>query len=266
MDATYTPDSFTAAYAAAVRQRLPGAEVRVESPLVVDIERAGQGVQRIRLDHPWQVVASGSGEPEAVLGAFVNATTAELTVPEGPALVAALRPVIKPIDYVRAVFEQLGAGQVPVYALVGELYIMLVADTDLNMAIVSNEQLTRAGLEPQGALHLAIQNLVNALPEIGVHGEGARMVVAGGNYEASLLLVSSIWQELAAPLSGALIAVPFARDLLVYADTGDAEAMRSLREMVVRAETEQTFGYAISTTPLRWTGGGWSVHTFEDDA
>lgn len=266
LNAPHTPDSFTAAYAAAVRQRLPEADVRVESPLVVDIERPGQQSQRIRLDHPWQVVAAGTGEAEMVLDAFVRATTAELDVPEGPALTAALRPIIKTLDYVRSVFEQMGEGAVPVFGLVGDLYILLVADTELNMAVVSNTQLATAGLEPQTALHLSIQNLVNALPEIGVHGEGARMVMAGGNYEASLLLISSVWQQLAEPLSGDLIVVPFARDLLVYADAGDAAGLRDLREMVARAETEQTYGYAISNAPLRWTGSGWVEHTFADDA
>lgn len=266
MDAPHTPDSFTAAYAAAVRQRLPDAEVRVDGTLVVDIQRPGQQAQRIRLDHPWQVVTAGTGDAEVVLDAFVRATTAELEIPTGPALTAALRPVIKSLDYVRSVFEQMGQGEVPVFGLVGELYILLVADTELNMAVVSNKQLATAGLEPQAALHLSIQNLVNTLPEIGVHGEGARMVMAGGNYEASLLLISSVWQQLAEPLGGDLIVVPFARDLLVYADAADAAALRDLREMVARAETEQTYGYAISNAPLRWTGSGWAEHTFADDA
>lgn len=266
MDAPHTPDSFTAAYAAAVRQRLPDADVRVDSALVVDITRPGQHSQRIRLDHPWQMVATGTADTDELLDAFVRATTVELEVLEGPALTAALRPIIKSLDYVRSVFEQMGQGAVPVFGLVGELYIMLVADTELNMAVVSNAQLATAGLEPQAALHLSIQNLVNALPEIGVHGEGARMITAGGNYEASLLLISSVWQQLAEPLTGDAIVVPFARDLLVYADSGDAGALRDLREMVARAETEQTYGYAISNAPLRWTGSGWVEHTFADDA
>ncbi|MCB9525689.1 MAG: hypothetical protein H6702_20290 [Myxococcales bacterium] len=258
-DPGYTPDSFTAAFAAKVRAAHPELKVEVNGPLHLTVEHPDGGQHALSLEHPWTDVRQGADAEEA-LERFLTTMVAAgpPKVPEGPALHAALRPVVKHIDYVRAVFEQVGQGEVPVFGFVGELYIMLVADLGQSMAVVSSSQLQKAAIAPKDALLVALQNLANDLNDVAIHGDRLRMFQAGGNYEASLLLLGSIWEQLAEKMQGAPIAVPLARDLLVFTDGGDPEAVAELRAFVERTR-EEGLSYAISEAVLAWNGGGWRL-------
>ena len=255
----HTPDSFTAAFAGKVRASQPDLQVEVTGPLHLTVQHPDGGQNALSLEHPWADVRRGADPDEALeqfLATMVSAGPPK--VPTGPELHAALRPVIKPIEYVRAVFDQVGAGKVPAFGFVGELYLMLVADLGQSMAVVTNAQLEEAVIEPQQALLVALQNLANSLGDVQLHGDRLRMFQAGGNYEASLLLLGSIWEQLAEKMQGAPVAVPLARDLLVFTDGGDPEAVAELRAFIARTR-EEGLSYAISEAILEWNGGGWRL-------
>lgn len=72
--------------------------------------------------------------------------------------------------------------------------------------------------------------------EVRVHRSGSIFgVIAGGNYEASLLLLDELWDSgLRQFVTGTYAAVVPARDILAFADASDSAALSQLREVVAR--------------------------------
>jgi hypothetical protein len=84
------------------------------------------------------------------------------------------------------------------------------------------------------------------------------MLLAGGNFEASLLLFDDLWGRLAADVPGDLVACAAARDMMLYTGSGISGGIEVLRRLASRILTEG--GYTLSGTLLRWTGLGWEPY------
>lgn len=103
-------------------------------------------------------------------------------------------------------------------------------------------------------LDLAQENLAAKFAAVTIEGKGPYFIVLDGDYDASVLLDTAFWNKQDEEL-GEIIAVPLARDLLVFAD-------RSVpgQEDVVRNFVEKWKGelpYPISERLLAWRQGKW---------
>ena len=78
----------------------------------------------------------------------------------------------------------------------------------------------------------AVANLWAAHDHIRVHGipgSGHLLLTCGGNYEASLLLVDELWEQLAPHLQGdPVVAVP-TRDVVALVGSEDLEPLAAIR-------------------------------------
>jgi hypothetical protein len=144
--------------------------------------------------------------------------------------------------------------------LVADLSIVYAFDHPHALEIMTEAERVTLGVPAADMRELSVRNLRRLVPEVGYHGDGTRyMLLAGGNFEASLLLLDEIWTRLAAEVTGDLIACVPARDLMLYTGTGVAGGIESLRRVATRVLTQGA--YAISGTLLRWTGDGWETYT-----
>lgn len=75
-------------------------------------------------------------------------------------------------------------------------------------------------------------------------GDGIYLISAGGDYEASLLLVSDLWDREQMPVEGDFIAAIPARDLLIVTGSENPEGIRRVREMA--SEGAAQFSYRLS--------------------
>ncbi len=137
----------------------------------------------------------------------------------GPSL--ALRPEDTPI------FRDLGNG----------LLVLYVVDAGHSFEFVQNRHLAAAGLDPESLHAAAMINLLAFSAErarIQAHGSIFGLFV-GGNFEASLLLVDSLWDESLAGYArnGFVVAVP-SRDVLAFADAASESGLAELRNVVSR--------------------------------
>ncbi len=80
---------------------------------------------------------------------------------------------------------------------------------------------------------LAIKNLRKTLPRIELHQAGpVGYLTAGGDYEASLLLLDDIWSDGQIKMNGeTIVAIP-GHDTLLVAGSGNPEDVPKFREMV----------------------------------
>lgn len=84
------------------------------------------------------------------------------------------------------------------------------------------------------------------------------MVTAGGNFEATLLLLESLWEQVQEQMPGEILAVVPARDLLFVSASGWEGALSFMQEMASRDLPEKR--YALTTCVFARRDGEWVPH------
>jgi uncharacterized protein YtpQ (UPF0354 family) len=114
---------------------------------------------------------------------------------------------------------------------VGDLVVVYAWDRDRSISYASKSQLEAAGLTMATAQPLALDNLRKRLPlQLSTRGDGKSFVfTAGGNIEASLILLPEIWASLASQLPGEIVACVVARDICIVTATAIPDGLKSLR-------------------------------------
>jgi hypothetical protein len=84
------------------------------------------------------------------------------------------------------------------------------------------------------------------------------MLTAGGNYEATLLLLPEVWESVASMVSGHIIVSVPARDLIYVTGDSTKENLGELRRVTSKA-LEQA-DKPLSRVFLQWNGQGWNKY------
>lgn len=182
-----------------------------------------------------------------------------------------LLPVLKGPDYVETAMRQLREAGAPAdqpapfwaQPLQTGLTVILVHDTPQMMRSVSEAELLADGLDTDMAHQRAMQDLARFCHErdlqVGSADGKLFQVQLDGNYEASTYFLSSIWDDIAEEFGAPPAALFAARNIVIYANSGDAEAMRLL-EIVAAPRAEQP-AYAIAPEQiLIWGDDGWTPY------
>ena len=165
-------------------------------------------------------------------------------------------PLIKDSEYLAALGDK---AVVISEHLAGDLFIVYAVDWPDHTASLSQSEFEKLGLSMSELRQLAVENLKGFLTGIECHGDGRSyfMATAGGNYEASILLLDSFWDQVREDVDGDLVATVPARDVLLFTGSGSAEGLREMRERTMKIVS--TGDHVISTTLLRRTNGIWVV-------
>jgi uncharacterized protein YtpQ (UPF0354 family) len=116
-----------------------------------------------------------------------------------------------------------------------ELVIIYAVDTPKNIKYLSPDDLLRLGIKKEELRGIAVSNLRKLLPDIKVHaGPHVSMITAGGDYEASLLLLEDTWIEKVKVDGDIVVALP-SRDLLFVTGSRDLIGLDKLREIANKA-------------------------------
>jgi uncharacterized protein YtpQ (UPF0354 family) len=143
--------------------------------------------------------------------------------------------------------------------LVAELIVMYALDYPDRFEFITRRHLQENGLNQEELHALALSNLPNRVPKIELHGEFPRyMITAGGNFEATLLLLDGLWDQLTEHLPGKPMAVVPARDLL-FVSGSDYEGASQFLADVASKELEEK-RYALSKCILVREGGKWHAY------
>lgn len=171
-------------------------------------------------------------------------------------------PLVKGIDQFSSeeAALQLSADDSPVMRpFTSDLVILYAIDRPSHFEFVAMREIKARQLSVEELHDLAVSNLPSRVSQVEVHdlGGGMHGLSAGGNLEASLLLVDSLWDQLAARLPGEPLAAVPARDLLFTIGSGQPDAMEliSSRARIALAEKR----YAISQSVLVRRVGRWQA-------
>ena len=251
-------DKFTMLYMDALRAAAPEVQVQVTGRMELSIEHDGNEVTAF-LDNAYARYSTAPDMLDQVIGDYVAATVEQVVAMPAETDVTRIVPVIKGATYleelnVDAIGDQTGLIAHEPYN--DHLIILYAEDTPRNIRYLGDEDLDDLGVDRAGLRQAAIANLDRLLPDVQAQGsDGTYMLIADGNYEASLLLFDDIWNgDLwstgSLPVTGeVVIAVP-ARDMLLVTGSRDAEGIATLRDIardIVASDpyslTDQLFVY-----------------------
>lgn len=138
------------------------------------------------------------------------------------------------------------------------LTVVYLVDEGDHFTYVQNRRLAEASLTPDELNAKALRNLAAfANQHVKVKPYGAmHVVLAGGNFEASTLLVEEFWSSWYGHLApnGFVVAFP-ARDLLAFGDLASPEAEAELRALCER--TKGQVDYPLSCELFRRVSNAW---------
>jgi uncharacterized protein YtpQ (UPF0354 family) len=134
-----------------------------------------------------------------------------------------------------------------------KLIILYGEDNENGIAYFTKERLREAGLNKDSLFPIALENLNKVLPEIERKGEdGLYIITAGGNYEASLILLTGIWTKKKMPVDGQIIIAIPTRDLLFVTGSNNTEGIKKIKAMA--QEAWESGPYQLIPDLFRWNG------------
>jgi uncharacterized protein YtpQ (UPF0354 family) len=144
--------------------------------------------------------------------------------------------------------------------LVADLLIFYAFDVGGHYEIVSYGDLERLGVTTDELHNRALLNLRGLKLDVRAHkGDRIIMLAAGGNYEATLILLPEIWDSVSQMVSGSIVAAVPARDVLYFTGDADRENLADMRRWTSKA-LEQV-DKPLSRVFIRWTGTHWVEYT-----
>lgn len=250
---------FTRQVADMVRERMPGVKVEVTAPLELNLVPTSGEAARIYLNNIYTLYLAEQVDGRPALLERYIASYAE-PLPEASVKREEVVAVIKGNDWLaetKRLANEQGKPYEGIYErLNAHLLVFYAQDMPTRVRYLNKSDLEAAGLDRSGLRALAVANLKRQMPEIEVYREEVfSMVAAGGTYEASILLFEDFWKGERARMAGPpMVAVP-ARDLLLFVDSTNPEAVAQL-EALSRKMWGDT-AYAVSDALFIAAPEGW---------
>jgi len=248
---------FTRVYLESLRKAFSSATFRIDSDLKITAEDHGKEFT-FYLKNAFSEYKSQPASIDEVINRYIKSSSGLFTENDFINLSRVI-PMIKPAEYlneVKRISAESGKGKES--GIVWEKYnddliIVYAEDTGQSFAQLSQENFEKLNIGRDSLLKLSVDNLNSILPEISRMGaNGAYGIAAGGNFEASLILIKDIWTKENFPVDGEfVIAVPN-RDLLFVTGSNNKTEIEKIR--IIAEESYNTGSYPISPYLFKWNG------------
>jgi len=211
------------------------------------------------LDNAYSEYKLEPSDLDSIIVKYINAS-GDLYNPSDKIDINRIVPVIKDKNYIADIEKSLSEkGGVKsntdlVYEKYNdELIVVFAEDQETSIKYFSNEDFIKTGFQRDSLLAKSIKNLNQILPEIQSVGDsGLYGIIAGGDYEASLILFESIWNKDNFDVKGDIVIGIPTRDLLFVTGSSDTKGLENVRENV--KESYERGSYFLTTELFIWTG------------
>jgi len=238
--ALLTGKQFTEEFVALVGEKLPKHAVRIVKELHLRITRSdGQesdGFLNNAYNH-YLLAPDNKAEIAQKYSASFLETGGQIDEPTNKDLIV---PVMKDKawlqDFNRSLKAQAGQNVMEnVHEVYNEeLVIAYAEDSPKSIRYLTPARFAELKMESKDLRKLACTNLERLLPTVDIQMDtGVYRIRAGGDYDATLLLLDSVWENGKLDVRGEIVAAVPARDFLVVTGTEDADGLRTLRAMAV---------------------------------
>jgi uncharacterized protein YtpQ (UPF0354 family) len=168
-------------------------------------------------------------------------------------------PIIKPREYLeetRMEAEKMGVTKEidGVYEKYNDQLIIVYAeDTDSDIRYLTQDDLKSLSLNFSSIKELAIKNLDELLTSIKrKDGGGSYMLVAGGNYEASIILLTNFLTKENFSVDGDIVVAIPNRDMLLITGSDNKAGISRIKELATN--TYKSGNYRLSNYLYKWNG------------
>ncbi len=259
-------EEFRNLYLAYLKKTAPGLSVELVGDLEFRVKEGENASHSVFLDNAYQQYLGDPEKRDEIIETYIGSFLEVIGEREKEVDVNRIVPVIKDHGWLEDIQESLearGGGEEPLPNYLrdsynSELAIFYAEDSERNIRYLTEEAIEGLGIERESLRELAVENLRRLLVNIEVMGgDGVYMITAGGDYEASLLLVDSIWNPESMPVSGEFVAAIPSRGVLLVTGSGNRDAIENLREMV--GETGGQLSYRLTPVLFVRRGGSFEV-------
>jgi len=249
-----TPPAFTQEFARALARTRPSANVSVADDLKLTIRETDGLVRNIQLNNSYNEYKLDPQRFDDLVATF----SAIFSQPSKEAGLDRTRiiPVIKDRQWLDELHNTLKAGGVAQQHLADrfndELVIVYAQDDPNRMRYLTTQE--DFGLSREELRSLAIANLKRVLPKIEMGRVGdVALMSAGGNYEASLLLIDDIWSSGQIQVNGDIVVAIPTRDTLLVTGSRSRSGLKLVRELTAKFKAQGP--YELTDTLFRYRDG-----------
>ncbi|MDB6029015.1 MAG: hypothetical protein JWM68_5238 [Verrucomicrobiales bacterium] len=255
-----SPNQFTSEIAEAFRKSSPEFKVEIVREMEVKLTTIDGRETTSFLNNAYDVYKQDPKSKKDVIQRYVTSGLETIASLKLPAALDSTRiiPIIKDrpwLEEYRKALMSRGAKVVPepVYEeLNSDLIIVYAEDSPKNISYFQPNDLEKFHINRQDLRDLACKNLKRLLTNIERHGtNGLYMITAGGDYEASLLLLDSVWSDVEKDVHGEIVVAIPTRDLLVVTGSQDTEGLKKMRDIVHRATAQGSYRLTTKLFVLR---------------
>ena len=247
------------AYDLGLKQKFPGAKIKPYPPEKFEVTLPGREAFIVFLKDLWRKMSGQSLDVRVYfLVNHLNSIQPMLAATKVAPTRENIVPTIKNSEFVSQIGD---LTDVPQEHLAADIWIIYALDLPNETRSFRRSDLQQLGVDPGELRQLACNNLDRILTTIRGHGRGPwYAITAGGNYEASILLLDKVWEEWQdweELVDGDIVAAVPARDVLLVTGSRSKEGIQTVRQKA--RQIEEKGDHLISQTLLRRTSGTWKV-------
>lgn len=254
---TVTIKKFTRQYFNLLADRFPNAKFTIVDDSTIESEFQGNNI-RISVDNAYKEYQAEPDSLNSVLSKYLR-VTGELYNSKEKISIDRIVPIIKPVSYldnIKSAANKMGATKdiEEVYEQYNdELIIAYAEDTENSIRYLTYDDLKSLSIKEDSLRPIAIRNLDKLLTSIQRRGgDGVYMLIAGGNYEASIILLDDVLTKESLPVNGDfVIAIPN-RDMLLITGSNDKDGILKIKD--VAKKSFETGNYQVSEYLYKWNG------------
>ena len=250
-----TPPAFTQEFARALARTRPSANVSVAGDLKLMIKETDGLVRNIQLNNAYNEYKLDPQRFDDLVATF-SAIFSQSASKEAGIDRNRIIPVIKDRQWLDELHNTLKAKGVAQQHLADrfndELVIVYAQDDPNRMRYLTTQE--DFGLSREELRSLAIANLKRVLPKIEMGRVGdVALMSAGGNYEASLLLIDDIWSSGQIQVNGDIVVAIPTRDTLLVTGSRSRSGLKLVRELAAKFKAQGP--YELTDTLFRYRDG-----------
>lgn len=123
--------------------------------------------------------------------------------------------------------------------LVGDLLVLYAFDMDTHFELLSNGKFASLGINQEELYQIALNNLRDLNLTVQAHqSEHLNMLTAGGDYEATLILLPEIWDSVSSMVEGDLLVSVPNRDIIYFTGSKSSENVESIKAYTSKMVSE----------------------------
>lgn len=249
-----TDSDFAKVYRDSLSKRYPSAVFELNTDLTITSKKGDLEFKHY-IDNAYMAYQAHPDSVHSIISRYMDATT-ELYTSQKAITIDNIIAVIKPVEYLDEVKAMNKDGKSA--AMITEQYndqliIAYAQDNKNNIAYLTEDDFKTLSISRDSLKSIALSNFSKILPNIQRQGgNGLYMLTAGGDYEASLILLSSIWTAENMPVDGDIIISIPNRDMLMITGSNNKAGISKMKG--IAAESYKTGTYPISDRLYKWTG------------